>query len=112
MRRLIQRPGTDPDAPGRGGATASEPGNAPSSRAPRVLEDVAVVVRDGTRLSARVWLPDETPAPAILEVNPYRKDDATLERDAGRHPAFAGAGYVSVRLDLRGSGASDGSFRD
>jgi uncharacterized protein len=82
------------------------------SRARRALEDVAVVARDGTRLSARVWLPDETPAPAILEANPYRKDDATRERDAARHPAFAAAGYVSVRLDLRGSGASDGTFRD
>jgi predicted acyl esterase len=81
-------------------------------RAVRVLPDEGVVVRDGTRLSARVWLPDRTPAPAVLEATPYRKDDTTRERDDARHPRFARAGYVSVRLDLRGSGASEGVLRD
>ena len=49
--------------------------------------------------------------PAILEYIPYRKNDATAVRDAGIHPYFAGHGYASVRVDLRGSGDSDGHPR-
>ena len=69
---------------------------------------------DGVRLSARIWLPEDAeddPVPAILEYIPYRKDDATAVRDAGIHPYFAGHGYASVRVDLRGSGDSEGSSR-
>ena len=50
--------------------------------------------------------------PAILEYIPYRKNDATAVRDAGIHPYFAGHGYASVGVDLRGSGDSDGILED
>ena len=50
--------------------------------------------------------------PAILEYIPYRKNDATAVRDAGIHPYFAGHGYASVRVDLRGSGDSEGILED
>jgi hypothetical protein len=46
--------------------------------------------------------------PAILEYIPYRKNDFTAQRDALMHPWFAGHGYAAVRVDLRGSGDSDG----
>ena len=52
------------------------------------------------------------PVPAILEYIPYRKNDATVERDAQIHPYFARHGYASVRVDIRGSGDSDGLLRD
>jgi putative CocE/NonD family hydrolase len=70
---------------------------------------------DGVRLSARIWLPEDAaadPVPAILEYIPYRKNDATAVRDASIHPYFAGHGYASVRVDLRGSGDSEGFLED
>jgi putative CocE/NonD family hydrolase len=72
-------------------------------------------MQDGVRLSARIWLPEDAehdPVPAILEYIPYRKNDATAVRDAGIHPYFAGHGYASVRVDLRGSGDSEGILLD
>ena len=70
---------------------------------------------DGTRLAARIWMPDDAehdPVPAILEYLPYRKGDAMARRDSFHHPWFAGHGYASVRVDLRGSGDSDGILLD
>ena len=70
---------------------------------------------DGTRLAARMWLPEnanENPVPAILEYIPYRKRDVTAYRDSITHPYFAGHGYACVRVDLRGSGESDGVLLD
>jgi putative CocE/NonD family hydrolase len=56
-----------------------------------------------------VWLPEaEAPAPAILEYIPYRKDDATAPRDAALHGRLAELGFACVRVDLRGSGSSEG----
>jgi putative CocE/NonD family hydrolase len=78
-------------------------------------EDTWIPLSDGCRLSARVWRPqdsDDDPVPALLEYLPYRKDDATAVRDSVRHPYFAGHGYASVRVDMRGSGASDGILED
>jgi putative CocE/NonD family hydrolase len=70
---------------------------------------------DGCRLAARIWLPEEaerTPVPAILEYVPYRKNDGLALRDAPIHHYFAGHGYASVRVDIRGSGDSDGILAD
>lgn len=70
---------------------------------------------DGARLAADIWLPedaDEHPVPAILEYIPYRKSDFTAIRDSIRHPYFAGHGYASIRVDIRGSGNSDGYLKD
>ena len=81
----------------------------------REAEDTWIPLSDGCRLSARVWRPqdsDDDPVPALLEYLPYRKDDATAVRDSVRHPYFAGHGYASVRVDMRGSGASDGILED
>ncbi len=43
---------------------------------------------------------------------PYRKGDGTEARDATRYPYIAGHGYACVRLDLRGSGDSEGLIDD
>ena len=50
--------------------------------------------------------------PAILEYLPYRKGDAFARRDSYHHPYFAGHGYAGVRVDLRGTGDSDGLIED
>jgi len=72
-------------------------------------------MQDGLRLSARIWLPEDAesdPVPAIVEYIPYRKNDATAPSDALRHPYFAGHGYASVRVDIRGTGDSEGLLLD
>ncbi|WP_231712578.1 CocE/NonD family hydrolase [Vineibacter terrae] len=81
----------------------------------RVIEHTMIPLRDGTRLAARIWLPrdaEQDPVPAILEYLPYRKRDGTHERDALTHPYLAGHGYAAVRVDIRGSGESDGLLQD
>ncbi len=70
---------------------------------------------DGIQLSARLWLPvipGNTPVPAILEYIPYRKRDMVRVRDERNHPVFARSGYACVRVDMRGSGDSEGLMTD
>jgi hypothetical protein len=77
----------------------------------REIENVWIPMPDGVNLAARIWLPEDAeadPVPAILEYLPYRKRDGTVERDALTHPYFAGHGYAGVRVDMRGSGDSEG----
>ena len=75
--------------------------------------DPWIALPDGRRLAARLWRPEtDRPAPAILEYLPYRKRDGTAPRDATTHPVFAAAGYACVRVDVAGTGDSDGLFGD
>ncbi|NUL43902.1 CocE/NonD family hydrolase [Cellulosimicrobium funkei] len=81
----------------------------------RVIENVFIPLRDGARLAARIWMPvdaEHRPVPAILEYIPYRKRDSSRGRDELNHPYMAGHGYVCARVDLRGSGDSDGVMVD
>lgn len=81
----------------------------------QVIEDAWIPLPDGTRLAARIWMPDDTeadPVPAILEFLPYRRRDGTAPRDESTYPVFARAGYAGVRVDMRGSGDSDGDIED
>ena len=81
----------------------------------RVIEHSWIPLADGTRLAARIWLPDgadSAPVPAILEYLPYRKRDGTCVRDEATYPTFAANGYAGVRVDIRGTGESDGLFTD
>ena len=55
---------------------------------------------------------NDEPVPAILEYIPYCKRDGTAARDEAMHPYFAGHGYAAVRVDMRGSGESEGILRD
>ncbi|WP_217255072.1 CocE/NonD family hydrolase [Streptomyces sp. AC602_WCS936] len=72
-------------------------------------DDVRIPLPDGTRLYARVWRPvTDEPVPALLEYLPYRLSDWTAPRDSQRHPWYAGHGYASVRVDVRGHGNSEG----
>ena len=80
-----------------------------------VLENVWIPMSDGVRLAARVWLPQgasDEPVPAVLEYMPYRKRDFTRLRDEPLHHYFAGHGYAAIRLDVRGTGDSEGILRD
>jgi len=75
---------------------------------------VWIQLSDGTRLSAHLWLPADAqgPVPAILEYIPYRHGDMTAKRDSMMHGYFAAHGYACVRVDLRGSGNSEGVLTD
>ena len=50
--------------------------------------------------------------PVILEYIPYRKDDFTALRDSTTIAWFAEQSYVCVRVDMRGTGSSDGVLYD
>lgn len=85
------------------------------SNSVRKIEHFWITLKDGCRLSARMWLPadaEQKPVPAILEYIPYRKRDGTRGRDEPMHHYFAGHGYAVLRVDLRGSGESDGLLED
>ncbi len=81
----------------------------------KMIENVWIPMADGVRLAGRLWLPlgsEREPVPAILEYIPYRKRDFTRKRDTGLHHYHAGHGYAALRVDLRGSGDSEGLLQD
>lgn len=63
---------------------------------------------DGVRLAARLWLPDEVPAPALLEALPYRMDDLTSSYAAEYERLCREGRFAVARIDLRGTGSSEG----
>ncbi|MEM8797197.1 MAG: CocE/NonD family hydrolase, partial [Pseudomonadota bacterium] len=87
--------------------------NAPATI--RTIEHVWIPMPDGVRLAARIWMPAQLPrdgVPAIFEYIPYRKADLVRARDERNHPYLAENGYVSLRVDMRGSGDSEGVMPD
>ena len=81
----------------------------------RRLDHVTVPLPDRTCLAARIWIPDNAylrPVPAILEYIPYRKNDLFAVNDHARYGYLAAHGYAGVRLDIRGSGDSEGILTD
>jgi uncharacterized protein len=76
------------------------------------VEQAWIPMKDGVRLAASLFVPTGGKAdekfPALLEYLPYRKDDGTIEGDYPRHTYFAHRGYVTARVDIRGTGASEG----
>jgi hypothetical protein len=71
-------------------------------------------MRDGVRLAATLYLPPEVdperpePRAGLLEALPYRKDDLTAHYRPEYHRFADEFGYVVCRLDIRGTGASEG----
>jgi len=90
---------------------ASEPPSPPTYGVR--MEQAWIPMKDGVRLAATLYMPDGAKAgekfPALLEYLPYRKDDGTAAGDYPKHAYFARRGYVSVRVDIRGFGASEGA---
>lgn len=75
------------------------------------MEQAWIPMNDGVRLAATLYIPEGAKPgekfPALLEYLPYRKDDGTAAEDYPKHTYFARRGYVSVRVDIRGFGASE-----
>lgn len=95
------------------GIAAESP--SPGRRDYIVRDPIWIPLSDGTRLAATIRLPldaDSRPVPAILEYLPYRRRDGTIKRDTEMHGWFAAHGYAGVRVDMRGTGDSEGVLRD
>jgi predicted acyl esterase len=72
-----------------------------------------IPMEDGVRLAASLFLPGSgEPAPVVLEALPYRKDDATASYRPEYERLCGEYGYAVARVDLRGTGSSEGMATD
>ena len=82
----------------------------PDSDGPTIRK-VWIPMEDGIRLAADIYLPegakDSDSFPVLLEYLPYRKDDSRA-RNYSLYCYFLDHGYVVARVDIRGTGNSDG----
>ncbi len=81
----------------------------------RVVENTWIPMKDGTRLGARLWIPnsaDHKPVPVVWEYIPYRKRDLERQGDDQWAESFVPYGFAFARVDIRGSGDSEGLLLD
>jgi uncharacterized protein len=75
-----------------------------------------IPMEDGVRLAVSLLLPEVVAAggaaPVVLEALPYRKDDVTASYRAEYERLCGEYGYVVARVDLRGTGSSEGLATD
>jgi putative CocE/NonD family hydrolase len=78
------------------------------------IETGWLTVQDGTRLAATYYKPvPKTPNeafPVLFEFLPYRKDDGGYMGTYSLYTYFVRRGFILVRVDIRGTGSSDGVF--
>ncbi len=82
-------------------------------------EIVEIRVRDGTRIAAAIYLPEQPrKCPVLLAASPYRFDNNMapalpifLWRETGPIDYYLRHGYAFVHMDVRGSGRSGGEYR-
>ncbi|MBI2264964.1 MAG: CocE/NonD family hydrolase [Armatimonadetes bacterium] len=78
------------------------------------IEQGWMTMSDGIRLSVTYYLPvpryPDEKFPALLEILPYRKDDMFYLRDHPLYSYFVQRGYGMVKVDVRGTGSSEGSL--
>ena len=69
-------------------------------------------MKDGVRLAATLYRPDVEKRgqrrPVVFEYLPYRKDDGTFAGDYPQYAYLVARGYIGARVDLRGTGRSEG----
>jgi predicted acyl esterase len=77
------------------------------------IKEVWIPMPDGVRLAASLFMPADREAtakfPVLLEYLPYRKDESRKGRFA-LFSYFVSRGYVAARVDIRGSGTSEGKL--
>jgi hypothetical protein len=100
-------------------AAAARPDRTPAARAGEPsppaygveMREALIPMPDGVRLAADLWMPTGGKAgvrfPVLLEYLPYRKTEARGER-FGLYSYFVRRGYVVARVDIRGTGNSEG----
>ena len=80
------------------------------------LDEIWIPMPDGIKLAANRFLPGTMRAdervPIVLEYLPYRKDDGLFERDWDLYSYMTERGYACVKVDIRGTGRSEGVLPD
>lgn len=83
----------------------------------RLVKNMMIPTRDGTRLAADLYMPHGEPATrgwdkfsVVMEYIPYRKDE--VAPGARFYYGLAQQGYVVARVDIRGTGGSEGVNTD
>lgn len=75
------------------------------------VEDAWIPLPDGVRLSADLYVPEGAAEgerfPVLLEYLPYRKAESG-SRNYGLYSYFVERGYIVARVDIRGTGQSEG----
>ena len=73
------------------------------------IEEVKIPMKDGVKLAADIWRPEEGsgPFPVLLEYLPYRKTEAR-GGSSRLYSYFVRHGFVVARVDIRGTGNSEG----
>jgi hypothetical protein len=86
--------------------------SSPAKRYGVRIEHVWIPMKDSVRLAANLFMPTGADSsekfPVLLEYLPYRKDDGTATRDYAIQSYFVRSGYVGARVDIRGTGQSEG----
>jgi len=79
------------------------------------IKEVWIPMADGVQLAADLYLPDESKSkkryPVLLEYLPYRKDEGRRNRYS-LYSYFIRKGYAVARVDIRGTGRSEGKLVD
>jgi putative CocE/NonD family hydrolase len=77
------------------------------------IETTTIPMPDGVTLAADLFMPEGGSEgekfPVLLEYLPYRKDEG-LDRNASMNAYFVERGYVVARVDIRGTGNSEGKL--
>jgi putative CocE/NonD family hydrolase len=108
LAALIAVPVLAPAAAHAGGWT---PYDRPAQYGTVTVKDVPITMRDGTVLRANVTKPDVPGRyPVLVTQTPYGKDGAVITALGGQTDPLVQRGYVQVVVDVRGTGASGGSW--
>ena len=84
----------------------------------KCLHNLRIPMEDDIRLAADLYAPlDATldgsdPLPVVMEYIPYRKDDVGMPDDSRWYGYLPRHGYLVLRVDCRGTGASEGITGD
>jgi putative CocE/NonD family hydrolase len=94
-----------------GRARAAPHWTLPEQKPFKVIENTWITLKDGTRLASKLWIPEaaaSTPVPVVWEYLPYRLRDVKRERDEATAVSLAPYGIAFARVDIRGTGDSEG----
>src|SRR5271170_4588986 len=87
----------------------------PAKQPFKVIENEWIPMQDGVRLAARIWMPAQAESravPVVWEYLPYRLWDDLRWRDDKTGENLAPYGIAFVRVDVRGTGNSEGIITD
>ena len=78
-----------------------------------VIEEVWIEMPDGARLATDLYRPadlaEDERVPVLLEYLPYRKTESR-SRNYAMYSYFLSRGYIVARVDVRGTGNSEGEL--